>query len=215
MQKFSQNNSPQITRPILVNASNTIYDLIKQQIPTEIPFSTTAKNVKSIIRKLSNKKAPGPDHITNTTLKNLPKKAIGILTSLINAIISTTHFPEAMKKAEVMMIPKQGKYMRTPQNHRPIGLISTLGKVTEAVILEKIKEETLQLNFLPPEKFGFRSQHFTTQQTIRVVEYISEAFTKKHYAPAIFFDGERAFDNVWHQGLIQKIPNFNYSKRII
>lgn len=117
----------------MTNSANAIFNHIKQKSPTETSFITTTKEIKSIIHKLPEKKAQGPDQITNKTLKNLPRKTVGILITLINSIISTTHFPGTSKKAEEFMILKPGKDLKLPKNHWPISLISTIGNRTHNI----------------------------------------------------------------------------------
>lgn len=54
---------------------------------------TSPEEIKSHIKMLNKKKAPGPDNINNQILKNLPHKAIMSLTNIINAILRHKYFP--------------------------------------------------------------------------------------------------------------------------
>jgi hypothetical protein len=55
------------------------------------PFSPT--EVKEEINKCNNHKAPGFDLITGQILKELPRKAVVLLTTIYNSILRLTYFP--------------------------------------------------------------------------------------------------------------------------
>jgi hypothetical protein len=48
---------------------------------------------------LANKKAPGPDLITPKMIKELPKKAIVLLTYIFNAVLRLHYWPNQLKIA--------------------------------------------------------------------------------------------------------------------
>jgi hypothetical protein len=121
------------------------------------------------------KKAPGPDNIPNKALKLLPDKVVVALTTIINASLRLCHFPSRWKKANVIFIPKPGKDPKFPQNHRPISLLSSIGKVLEKVILTRLVRATNENRVLPDEQFGFRPQHSTSDQLIHVIEFIARS----------------------------------------
>ena len=50
---------------------------------------------------------------------------------------------------------KQGKDPKFPQNRSPISLLSSLGKIYEKILLEKLKKFVFTNNLIPDQKFGF------------------------------------------------------------
>ena len=54
---------------------------------------TTAQEIRNIIEKIKNNKAPGIDQINGKILKNLPPKAIRLITIIFNAILRIQYFP--------------------------------------------------------------------------------------------------------------------------
>ncbi|GJQ79611.1 hypothetical protein Trydic_g16453 [Trypoxylus dichotomus] len=66
------------------------------------------------------------------------------------------------------------------------------------------EEETDDLDVIPNCQLGFRRGHSTTRQDLRIVEQIKEGFNRREYTGAIFLDVAKAFDKVWHQGLLWK-----------
>ncbi|CAG9829773.1 unnamed protein product [Diabrotica balteata] len=55
-------------------------------IPRVGIIHTSPEKIKELIKLTNAKKAPGPDHVTNKALKNLPIKAIVYITNIINNI---------------------------------------------------------------------------------------------------------------------------------
>ena len=70
---------------------------------------TTAQEIRNIIDKTKNNRAPGIDLINGKILKNLPPKAIRLMTIIFNAILRIQYFPKPWKLAQIKMLPKAGK----------------------------------------------------------------------------------------------------------
>lgn len=170
------------------------------------PITTaTLQELENIIKKLKNKKAPGEDTITNTAIKHLPKKAKVKLLNIINASLRLNYFPADWKKAHIITIPKPGKDHKRPENHRPISLLSSFSKLFERIILTRLLKQVEEMNLLPAEQFGFRQNHSTNLQTLRLVETIHKGFEFKDITAIAYLDVAKAFDKVWHDGLIHKL----------
>ncbi|KAL4104471.1 hypothetical protein QTP88_019769 [Uroleucon formosanum] len=175
---------------------------------TEINLDQTTSNtyinpkqVLDIINKLPNGKAPGYDNISNTALKNVPHNIITQLAHIFTAYLQISYFPKIWKKATIVMIPKPGKNHSIPENHRPISLLSTISKVYEKIILK-----TLRIYIKPrEEQHAFREDHSTTTQLFHLFKEIKNNQKQKKYTAATFLDMEKAFDRVWHDGLIYKL----------
>jgi hypothetical protein len=188
------------------------------KIITKTPTNST-KNIKlvhpceiqNIIRNLKNKKAPGRDSIDNITIKQLPFKALVSLSKIFNACLLTGYFPEYWKTANVIPILKPDKSSKNPANYRPISLLCTLSKILEKIIYTRLLKVVNKK--LINEQFGFRTGHSTTQQLTRLTEHVTKNFNMKRSTGMVCLDIEKAFDTVWHDGLIHKllinkIPNY-------
>lgn len=171
----------------------------------------TPQEIKDIIKNLKPNKATGNDDIPNNALKSLPKKRIVEITNIINAMLRLRYFPKQWKKAIVIVLPKPGKSRTFPQNYRPISLLPSIGKVAEKLILTRLNEKTENLQTIPDSQFGFRSQHSTTLQAARLAEYIIKGLNRRKYTSIIALDVEKAFDRVWHEGLLVKMSQLGYS----
>lgn len=182
------------------------------------PIITNYKHITSleiidIIKTLKVKKCPGHDEIDNRLLKNLPIEAILEITKLFNDCLSSGYFPDFWKVARVIALPKPGKDSRNPANFRPISLLSSISKLFEKAIYNRLIEALD--GKLRNEQHGFRHRHSTIHQLTRLTEDITMGFNFRKSTGAIFLDAEKAFDTVWHDGLLHKLTTLNIPTYII
>ncbi|GFV54382.1 probable RNA-directed DNA polymerase from transposon X-element [Trichonephila clavipes] len=152
---FSENKRPgDSNHPIDNGITNTLENFFDNH--PSIPISPTDPDeILNYIKTLKNNKASGSDLITNKMIKNFPLKIILILTYLINKIFFLRHFPNNWKNAIVFPIRKPNKNAHNPESYRPISLLSILSKITEYVILNRLKTFTNDINFINPNQYGF------------------------------------------------------------
>ncbi|GFV73853.1 probable RNA-directed DNA polymerase from transposon X-element [Trichonephila clavipes] len=148
-------------------------------------------------------------------LKNFPIKLILILTILINKILKFNHFPDNWKEAIIFPINKPGKDPHLASSYRPISLLSTIGKLTESIILHRLKNFINEHNLHNPNQYGFTNKLSTLHPLLRLTEHISEGFQKRKSTGAVFLDIQKAFDRVWINGLTSKLISYNLSPSLI
>ncbi|XP_016664374.2 uncharacterized protein LOC100161354 isoform X2 [Acyrthosiphon pisum] len=174
---------------------------------------TTPGSVQLIIKHLPKRKAPGEDLITNTALKLLPKNKLLTLTNILNGCLRLNYFPSTWKKAVIISIHKPGKDHSLPENYRPIALLSSISKVYERVILENIQKTTAKT--IRKEQFAFRPGHSTVQQLTNLMDEITVNWNSKINTASVFIDVEKAFDKVWHDGLLFKMNKMHIHPALI
>ncbi|KXJ68277.1 hypothetical protein RP20_CCG004565 [Aedes albopictus] len=74
-------------------------------------------------------------------------------------------------------------------------------------MMQHIEEHDL----IVPEQFGFRRGHSTTHQQVRVENDTHRNTALSNNTVMVLLDGEKAFDNVWHDGLVYKLVQTGFS----
>ncbi|GBP57977.1 Probable RNA-directed DNA polymerase from transposon BS [Eumeta japonica] len=141
---------------------------------------------------------------------------------VLDTIINPLHAPflrlesaPASMETEVIGIYKPGKPRDLPASYKPISLLSGLAKLYQRVLKTRLTDHLLGKGLIINEQFGFRPVHFCPQQVLRLVEYATEGFKRKHKTVAVFFDVAKAFDRVWHAGLVYKLYSLQVPDRLI
>ena len=109
------------------------------------------------------------------------------------------------KFANVTPILKKGD-KRLIKNYRPISLLPICGKMFERIIFNNLYSYLNANNLITKNQSGFRPGDSTTNQLLYINE-IHEVFedAKSLEVRAVFLDISRAFEKVWHDGLIFKL----------
>ncbi|GBP32504.1 Probable RNA-directed DNA polymerase from transposon BS [Eumeta japonica] len=155
------------------------------------------------------------DGVNNKAIKCFSAPLLALLVEIFNACIKNCHFAEAWKEVVIIGIPKPGKPRDLPNSYRPISLLSGLGKIFEKVLKSRLSDHLLGNGLIINEQFGFRPNHSCPQQAHRLVEHISEGFKRKRKTVVVFFDVAKAFDKVWHAGLIYKLHQLQVPDRLV
>jgi len=102
----------------------------------------------------------------------------------------------------VVALPKPGKGPKFPHNLRPISRLSTTGKLFQKITQKLIQGHLDVNNLLDANYFGFRARHSTTLQCMRLTDHVTLNFNNNISTAAVFLDIEKAFDTIWHPGLL-------------
>ena len=126
-----------------------------------------------------------------------------------------TGIPKEWKLANITMIPKNEFKSKNPNDYRPISLTSCLGKFAERLIKSRLYKTLEEKNILVNQQSGFREKRGTADNLLFFSQKISETFERGKNACSIFFDISKAFDKVWHSGLIFKLNEIGVDKYLI
>jgi len=204
---------PESSDPQINEEATAFYDSIRgEEPPAENLPLATPKEIRQHILSLKPKKAPGPDGITAPLLRALPPKILVHLTMLINSCLLLCHFPSCWKSATTIFLHKPGKDSRLPSSYRPISLLNLLGKILEKVIAQRLGGITSDLNRIPSHQHGFMKGKGTVTQLHRVLDIIIAHLQNSRSVAMTSLDLTKAFDSVWHAGLIYKLNLLGYPK---
>ena len=159
-----------------------------------------------IVKLLKRGKAPGPDNIHNEVLRlGTTTLLFHHLARLFTSSIQIGYIPTAWKLATLRMLLKPDKLPSLTTSYRPISLMSSIMKLFERVIEQRLRCYLEDIGFINKYQSGFRQAKSTDDHLFRISQSVMDSFNRREHVVAAFLDVEKAFDNVWHNGLRYKI----------
>ena len=132
---------------------------------------------------------------------------ITTLTKSFNFSLRLHVYPSLWKSANVMPLFKKGDKSEGG-NYRPVSLISCLGKAFERIIFKHVYNHIAEHSLLFEYQSGFLPGHSTVHHLLEVVHQTCTAFENYETSCHVFCDISKAFDRVWHKGLILKLEYY-------
>ena len=126
------------------------------------------------------------------------------LTKLFNLCLAQGIFPDMWKQANVLPLFKKGDPSDTA-NYRPVSLLSCVSKIFERIVFKHLYNFITDNNILSNHQSGFQPGDSTTNQLSYLYHIFAEALDHKKDVRIVFCDISKAFDRVWHKGLIYKL----------
>ena len=207
-QQFSKNST----------LDDTGHPLSAFESRTDVVLDTvhiTSRMVASVIQSLDASKATGPDGIPVVVLQKCCPELSPILSKLFNKLLAESCYPPCWKVPDVIAAFKNCGDRSDPRNYRPISLLPIISKVFEAVLNNFIVRHMNSLNLFTDRQYGFRA----SRSTADVLTVISDRFYRVlgcgGQARAIALDISKAFDKVWHAGLIHKLRRYGISGSLL
>ena len=112
-------------------------------------------------------------------------------------------FPHTWKDALVCPIFKGGD-LASVTNYRPISLLSCLEKVPERIMFKHLYNHLHDNGVLTLLQSGFIPGNSTTNQLTLLYNTFCQVLDSGKEIHVVFYDVSKAFDRVWHKGLLCK-----------
>ena len=103
------------------------------------------------------------------------------------------------------MLLKPDKPPSLTSSYRPVSVMSSIMKLLERVIEQRLRSYLEDIGFINKYQSGFRQAKATDDNLFRLSQSVMESFSRREHVVAAFLVVEKAFDNVWHNGLRYKI----------
>ena len=171
---------------------------------TNASLSRVSINKDQIIRIINNfnsNKAHGCDGISVSMLKLCAAEVATHLLIIFKKCIQLGEFPVSWKYTNVQPVHKK-ENRQIISNYRPISLLIICGKILEKIVFDQVYNFLNDNNLLSKDQSGFRPGDSTIYQLLSITSSIYENFEKFNETRVIFLDISKAFDRVWHDGLI-------------
>ena len=124
-------------------------------------------------------------------------------------------FPEIWKRANVVPVHKKNE-KNVKSNYRPISLLPIFGKMLEKLMYDSLYSHLVSCKLLNPNQSGFRPGDSTVNQLLSITHTIFKAFdcNPPLDVRSVYLDISKAFDRVWHDGLIYKLKRCGVSGQL-
>ena len=184
------------------------------ELPTK-PFRFTINDLRRSIQRLKTKTSSGPEKVSNKLIKAIPVSHYCFLLQTFNAFLVTNTYPPHWKLSKMILLPKDKSAILFVNQTRPISLLSCLGKVYERCFLIHLLQWMTDNAILPAEQSGFRAHHSTTTRFVQFLQHLSTGLQQHTASMVIYVDFTKAFDQLWHDGLIYKLHRMNCPREIV
>ena len=224
-QSFNIDSNTVRNKKDIAHAFNTFFANIGYNVNHSVPQSNTSftsylpnHNAKSIfldpvipadIFDITNTFKPKPsygaDGISTKLLINTIDTIILHITHIVDRTFETVIFPTDLKCAKVIPIYKAGD-PSSLNNYRPISLLSSLSKILERTMYNKIMKFLDANNILYHHQYGFRA-HSTIHPVLHLLNNCAEAnnITPSQLTLATFCDLSKTFDTISTDILLHKL----------
>ena len=169
-----------------------------------VNIHTSQAEVLKVLKSLDAGKANGADGVSNRLLKEASPAISESLSNLFNKSFSSSSVPNAWKLSNICPIHKKNDRTMV-SNYRPIALLSCIGKVQERIVYLHLYYYLKTNNLLTWKNSGFKELDSAINQLLLITDKIHKALESGKEICMVFLDVSKAFDRVWHSGLLHKL----------
>jgi hypothetical protein len=179
----------------------------------ENEFEIKKETITKIIKRLPNRKSPGPDQAPYELYKDLNEENQEILIKFYQEVIDTGFVPENWKGSYTTLIYK-GESPNDLNNFRPIALLNTQYKIFAHIIRENLQTFVKENEIISNTQKGFNPGGSTFQNILYIESNVQEANNKKEEMWELFTDITKAYDTTTKQSIVNSLKNLKINSKI-
>ena len=167
-----------------------------------------------ILKSINTKKAHGPDNVSGRMIELCGDTLAFPLSIIFSNIFETGIFPTLWKSANVTPVHKKDS-KQIAKNYRPISLLPLFAKVFERILFVQMYNHLISNNLITKNQSGFRPNDSVTNQLLYLVHTIHSSLDINLDVRYVFLDMSKAFDKVWHKGLVYKLKQNGFDGKLL
>ena len=133
---------------------------------------------------------------------------------IFNQCLETGVFPSEWKKGNVVSIHKKGD-KQTLKNYRPVSLLPICGKILERLVFNEMFEFFIENRLISSSQSGFKPGDSCINQLLSITHEIYSYFDEGLEVRSGFLAISKAFDKMWHDGIIFKLTQNSISGNLL
>ena len=110
-----------------------------------------------------------------------------------------------MENCQIVTLNKLKTGIPSSEQTRPISLLVTHSKIYEKILLNRLQEWAEPNHIIPIERSGFRKGCSLQTRVLSIYQEIKNKVASNVSTLGIYVDYKKAYDLVWHKGLIVKL----------
>lgn len=170
-------------------------------------LDATEPSINKIVKyKLNKNVSPGLDNVTVKQITENSEIFVPVLTSLTNASINQAVVPTKMKKSLLRPVYKKGSHKQI-ENYRPIAISSSIPKIVEIYVAEKLDSFLEANNIIIKEQYGYRKGKGAIDLLEDFCDNLNRALDNHMQVVVCFVDFTKAFDSLNHQKLLDVLED--------
>ena len=170
--------------------------------------------IAKVIQNLDPSKAHGHDNISIRMLKVRGPSIYKPLEIIFNQCLETGVFPSEWRKGNIVPIHKKGN-KQTLKNYRPLSLLPICGKILERLMFNEMFEFFIENKLISSSHSGLKPGNSCINQLLSITHEIYSSFDEDLEVRSVFLDISKAFDEVWHDGIIFKLTQNGISGNLL
>ena len=190
-----------------VTAGESYKEFLQQPVENELCLSNVSPHeVHKVVKNFKNKSTLDTK-ISALKIANNLLNFTSILAKIINKSFNEGVFPQQLKTARVVPIFKEGTKTEVG-NYRPILLLSSISKIFEKLMFNRITEFLNFNGILHEMQYGFRQGRSCEHALLKAKQVLLDSLSRRQVSLLLLIDFSKAFDMVEHSILLKKIEHY-------
>ena len=136
------------------------------------------------------------------------------LAIIFKQCVDTVVFESEWQKSNIVPIYKRGD-KQTLKSYPPVLILPTCEKVLERLMFNEMLIFLIENSLISTNQAGFKPGGFCTCQQVSITHEIYKFFDKDHETRGVSLDISKAFNEVWHDGIILKLTQKRNTREFI